>query len=35
MNLENEIVDMCKELDINELLKLLNQFEQLKEQLSD
>ena len=35
MNLENEIVGMCKELDINELLKLLNQFEQLKEQLSD
>ena len=35
MNLENEIIEMCEEIDTNELLNILNNLEQLKEQLAN
>lgn len=35
MNLENEIIEMCEKTDTNELLRILNNLEQLKEQLAD
>lgn len=35
MNLENEIIDICEKIDTNELLRILNNLEQLKEQLAD
>ena len=35
MNLENEIIEMCEKINIIELLKILNNLEQLKEQLVD
>lgn len=35
MNLENEIIEMCEKIDTNELLRILNNLEQLKEQLAD
>ncbi len=35
MNLENEIIEMCEKIDTNELLKILSNLEQLKEQLAD
>lgn len=35
MNLENEIIEMCEKIDTSELLRILNNLEQLKEQLAD
>lgn len=35
MNLENEVIEMCEKIDTNELLRILNNLEQLKEQLAD
>ena len=35
MNLENEIIEMCEKIDTNELLKILSNLKQLKEQLAD